>query len=64
VQAVIEEMQARKTRPPVSLAEMLQKLAQQMHMKSDSDLLNLPADSSSVYFPRSCFKSCFADSNV
>lgn len=29
VQAVIAEMRARKTRPPVSLAEMLQKLAQQ-----------------------------------
>jgi hypothetical protein len=29
VQAVIEEMRARKTRPPVSLAEMLQKLARQ-----------------------------------
>lgn len=29
VQAVIEEMRARKTRPPVSLGELLQKLAQQ-----------------------------------
>lgn len=29
VQSVIEEMRARKTRPPVSLAELLQKLAQQ-----------------------------------